>query len=156
MFLFFQVTRCPGFTFSPLSFSSVFTSSHCDPSINLCFSLFSLSAASDESLHCKLADRTEAAESEGFRDSAKNASASEPAAKREPFLRHRGVVSKHSYSHRPNADKCEHGPWVSAAGKKARSTWGVGAVAAGKTYRPGQVTRLKAIKHAGIFIVDIS
>jgi hypothetical protein len=51
-------------------------------------SLFLLFAATDESLH-KLADLTEAAEFEGFRDPAKNAAASEPASKREPFLRHR-------------------------------------------------------------------
>jgi hypothetical protein len=47
-----------------------------------------ISAATEESLH-KLADLTEAAEFEGFRDPAKNAAAKESAPKREPFLRHR-------------------------------------------------------------------
>ncbi|GAQ81226.1 reverse transcriptase [Klebsormidium nitens] len=42
----------------------------------------------EESLH-KLADLTDAAEFEGFRDPAKNAAAKESAPKREPYLRHR-------------------------------------------------------------------
>jgi hypothetical protein len=46
-----------------------------------------------------------------------------------------GVVSKHIYSHRPNADKSKRGPWVSAAGIRARSSRGVGVVAAGKLVR---------------------
>jgi hypothetical protein len=48
----------------------------------------SLSAATDESLH-KLANLTEAAEFEGFRDPAKNAAAKESSSKPEPYLRHR-------------------------------------------------------------------
>jgi hypothetical protein len=52
------------------------------------FLSFLFSAVTEESLH-KLADLTEAAEFEGFRDPAKNASKKESAPKREPFLRHR-------------------------------------------------------------------
>ncbi|GAQ91383.1 hypothetical protein KFL_007760020 [Klebsormidium nitens] len=44
--------------------------------------------ATEESLH-KLADLTEAAEFEDFRDPAKNAAAKQSAPKHEPFLRHR-------------------------------------------------------------------
>jgi hypothetical protein len=57
-----------------------------------------------------------------------------------------GVVSKHIHSHRPNTDKCERGPWVSAAGKRARSSRGAGAVAAGQVI--GAVTRLKVRRNS--------